>query len=342
MTEKENQYYLNKRMNFSINQFNRLLYHLINVRNDVFPPMIKCKPCTILCFHGIDELGNTRINSRFISAAKFDKFISLLKGFGQFISISNVFSQNYSTSVPAFCLTFDDGYQCILTHLLPFLQKHSIPASVYISPTIAIGLDMLWPDLLDLGSYLNHNSFNIDNEVFYWSGKKGYKSQSSGLYLKQLLIGKNWNYIQKLYDLIPGRNKIRAREDLAIYWKLLNSDEIRTLSLSPLITIGSHGLTHINLATLPHENAMFELEKSKFFLENCIQKTVNELAYPFGYYTTYLLEDAFKLGFHKQLVTDASPADLSPYPFCLPRFVTNPHISNLNVLYWMTKGRYSV
>ncbi len=36
MTEKENQYYLNKRMNFSINQFNRLLYHLINVRNDVF------------------------------------------------------------------------------------------------------------------------------------------------------------------------------------------------------------------------------------------------------------------------------------------------------------------
>jgi len=64
----------------------------------------------------------------------------------------------------------------------------------------------------------------------------------------------------------------------------LNDEQVKFLADSGLIEIGSHTMTHANLAKLNDEECLAELIQSKQALECLIKKTVNSFAYPFGIY----------------------------------------------------------
>ena len=64
--------------------------------------------------------------------------------------------------------------------------------------------------------------------------------------------------------------------------QLLTSEEIAKLSRDPLVTIGSHGMTHRKLARQSIQDAENEIALSRVLLEKTIGKAVDFFAYPKG------------------------------------------------------------
>jgi peptidoglycan/xylan/chitin deacetylase (PgdA/CDA1 family) len=101
------------------------------------------------------------------------------------------------------------------------------------------------------------------------------------------------------------RKDFRDDRDLLDYWKLMNRDQIEQVSTSKFVAIGSHGYYHNNLGVLPVNIALNEVETSKKYLEDIIQKPLISIAYPDGSYNNKLLEETKRLGIHIQFLYGA-------------------------------------
>ncbi len=99
---------------------------------------------------------------------------------------------------------------------------------------------------------------------------------------------------------------------------VLSWEEIEYLSKDPLITFGSHGLTHISCGDLTKEKTISYLKESKEELEKHLQKSIDYFAYPYGqlkdigFATPELLEE---LGFKAAVTTlwKRNNRNISPY-----------------------------
>ena len=73
----------------------------------------------------------------------FEKQLSYLKNFGDFISIDEVIEMlNEGSKIRGryFCLSFDDGYRCCYTNMMDIISNMKIPAIIYL-PTDFINLN---------------------------------------------------------------------------------------------------------------------------------------------------------------------------------------------------------
>jgi len=62
----------------------------------------------------------------------------------------------------------------------------------------------------------------------------------------------------------------------------LNEAELRALSANPLVSIGSHGVTHLPLTECDDRELQNELESSKHYLEDLTGKEITMISYPHG------------------------------------------------------------
>jgi peptidoglycan/xylan/chitin deacetylase (PgdA/CDA1 family) len=62
----------------------------------------------------------------------------------------------------------------------------------------------------------------------------------------------------------------------------LSPEELRELSNSPLVTIGSHGVTHIPLTQCNDHDLHSELNSSKRYLEDLTGREITAISYPHG------------------------------------------------------------
>lgn len=83
----------------------------------------------------------------------------------------------------------------------------------------------------------------------------------------------------------------------------LKDDQVKFLADSGLVEIGSHTMTHANLAKLNDEECFTELVQSKHALEFLTQKSVNSFAYPFGIYTERDVQIAKQVGYSNAVTT---------------------------------------
>lgn len=74
-------------------------------------------------------------------------------------------------------------------------------------------------------------------------------------------------------------------EELVREWYAsLRPEELSACARSPLITVGSHSVSHPSLVLCSGDRLQFELEASRRFLEEISGKPVNFFAYPLGHY----------------------------------------------------------
>ncbi|WP_404798910.1 polysaccharide deacetylase family protein [Acinetobacter thermotolerans] len=83
----------------------------------------------------------------------------------------------------------------------------------------------------------------------------------------------------------------------------LNDVQVKQLSDSGLIEIGSHTMTHANLSKLEDVVCLKELTESKYQLEALIAKPVTSFAYPFGIYTQRDVQLAKQAGYSNAVTT---------------------------------------
>lgn len=83
-----------------------------------------------------------------------------------------------------------------------------------------------------------------------------------------------------------------------------NADIIKELDESGLVEFGSHTHYHEYLTRVDISDATIELEKSKEYLENLLDKEINIIAYPFGLYNDEIVKAAEDLGYRTGLTID--------------------------------------
>ena len=160
--------------------------------------------------------------------------------------------------------------------------------------------------------------------------------------LAEILRGYGFAEKQKMMELLEQSSLFAKKTSgLEDYWLQMSVDELQLAAASPLITIGGHGFYHNDLARLPVTEIRNELQRSKAFLEEVIQKPVTQLAFPYGSYSEDTVTEALATGYEQLFATG----------FLLPasyhnnamreRMGVNPYISTYNQMHAIITGKYA-
>lgn len=278
----------------------------------------------ILIYHGIDLSGQTEINSRFISVAEFEKHLNWLKNSCEVVSLEDYFKGVRHPDKLTVAITFDDGYKNNFTLALPLLQQYQLPATFFVTTSPLEGLNILWPDLLDMAGFYLNVELVYKDEKFKYSRHKGYISITNGSNLKSLLMKADLNSIRTFIRNHHFLLKEIQSEDCKLYWELMNEDELNAASKSPYITLGSHSVVHSSMTKITSAEAREELVNSRAKLMGISGLPVTSFAFPFGDYTPELVEMAISVGYEQVACVDYRFDSQSNL---YDRFGINPHIS---------------
>ena len=140
---------------------------------------------------------------------------------------------------------------------------------------------------------------------------------------------KNLSYqqLEGLYKVFERDWKNLPLEPYKECWQLMSLEQIKEIADHPLFTIGSHAETHVNLTKISIDAAKKEIISSKRQLEMICNKSIEEFAFPFGYYTKELAAYCLEIGYKKILLIDYNTRDDKKNLAYQNRFVMNPYIS---------------
>ncbi|HAN32305.1 MAG TPA: hypothetical protein DCQ06_11975 [Myxococcales bacterium] len=222
-------------------------------------------------------------------------------------------------------ISFDDGYRNNLLYALPILRRLEIPATLFVTTLKSTQYEMLWPDYLDVATYLSTKPIVVAGRTYV--KRRGVYVDDDGLSLKERCKSQGWSLSRLIYDAFPEAMNHRAWSDLKDYWQLLDADELRQLAAEKLIDIGLHGHFHQHLGRCSVEQAQQSLTESKAILEGWIGRPVSALAYPDGSYSRPLLSVAQSLGLTEQYAVQYLHHDDRADTRILERLTINPFVS---------------
>jgi peptidoglycan/xylan/chitin deacetylase (PgdA/CDA1 family) len=181
------------------------------------------------------------------------------------------------------CFTFDDGYADNYRHALPIFRKYAAPMAVYVATgLLARSIFYWWAAVEQL--VLRHDEIDVDLPDDAGGARR----------LRARTLAEKRSVNQSLNEWghanLP-RHEAALRALLARYGidpaALLDTDalsvqQLADLSRDPLVTIGSHCMSHRRLSALPEAEMREELGASRRILEAATGREVRHVAYPYG------------------------------------------------------------
>ena len=177
--------------------------------------------------------------------------------------------------------TFDDGWKDNLTYALPIFEKYNVPFALFLT-TGYINREMVfWGYLLeDLILSKNHICFS-HNGIEYSYITISMEEKINAFYqikkiLREFTKEISLTKLKGLFDL--SEDEIyELTQNLMLNW-----EQVDELSKSPLITFGSHSISHSVLRNLSDKEVFYEIDKSVNIIEERTKRKINYFAYPFG------------------------------------------------------------
>lgn len=206
-------------------------------------------------------------------------------------------------------ITFDDGYADNLWNAQPLLEKHGIPATVFVtSGFIGSDREFWWDDLERLlllpDELPDQLELIIKEEKRNWDLTRGIANRPGQGYETNL---KPWNVtltsdpgpqyavyrdLHRLLKPLPHEQQESILSTLAQWagvartgretYRPLTLGELRELDRGDLIEVGAHTITHTMLSMQPVEVQREEITRSREWLEEVLGHQVQSFSYPFG------------------------------------------------------------
>lgn len=284
----------------------------------LFPPGRWAK-LTILKYHQIlaqpDQLfpGEPDV-------ACFDWQMQTLKRYFNVFTLGDAISLFKQGKLPSrsVCVSFDDGYADNYTLALPILQKHQIPATVFVATGLLNG-GVMWNDaVVNAIRRCPKTELDLSSLAFPHFYLNDFSQRRDAI---AALLPR-----YKRMDPSQRREKIQALQDICAVAPpahlMMTDTQLKALYHAG-IEIGGHTQNHPVLSRIELTKARAEIGAGKEYLENITGGKVTVFAYPYGVPgEDYLPEhvDLLKsLGFSGAVSTSWGVAKAGHDPYQLPR-----------------------
>ncbi|HEX8169925.1 MAG TPA: polysaccharide deacetylase family protein [Thermoanaerobaculia bacterium] len=246
---------------------------------------------TCLMYHRISPGGaaDATIRTRFqpnlslyVSEQEFEKQIAFLARRHRCVSIEEAVDGLLRGNLPprTVVITFDDGYRDNLL-ALPALERHRVPATIYVTSGAVGAPRPLWWDEQEL--FLA----TLERVRVEWRGEELRWDLSTPERKEQAF--REWN---RLFKRMTPREQNEFMELLREAARdamrgdgpspFLTWDDVRMLDKHPLITIGAHSVDHSVLSQLTVEELQAQIVDSRNALAEALGHSIDHFAYPFG------------------------------------------------------------
>jgi peptidoglycan/xylan/chitin deacetylase (PgdA/CDA1 family)/SAM-dependent methyltransferase len=283
-----------------------------------------------------------------VSPEHFEGHLQRIREWGTPLQLDELLDRLTSGTLPpnAVALTFDDGYEAVLSQARPLLEQYEVPATIFL-PTAALdqAREFWWDELerifLQPGNLPRILELEINQHHFRWDlGEAALYTQEAferngSWRAGQPAPGPRQLLYTTLWELLHPSDVLVIKEvlDKILEWaslppavrathRALTWGEVAALKDDPWIRFGSHGVTHSSLASLPIEDQNHELRQSKSSIQAVTDRPVTSLAYPYGNANDYSNQTAGlagAAGYKIALINSPGVVDQNVDPFYLPR-----------------------
>lgn len=300
----------------------------------------------ILMYHRVADLPmDPQLLS--VNPQHFDEHLEILRRYAQPMALKELASALQKDSLPrrGVVLTFDDGYVDNLHYAKPLLERHDIPATVFITAGQIGCRNEFWWDELErlflqpgelpstLSLYIHEDNFRLEMRDAVQYTQADYE-QYQDWHIEQTEDPTPRHQLYRsIYRLLHSMRETErqctiqklqswANQDSAYRpsHRALTAEEIVLLAKEGLIEVGAHTMTHSALASLPSSVQREEIRQSAIYLEEILNHPVDSFAYPHGSYTDETISILKEAGFSCACSSDTAIVSREADVFRLPRF----------------------
>ena len=179
------------------------------------------------------------------------------------------------------CFAFDDGYRDNRDYALPVMREFAAPFTVYVTGDFADGRAGLWWIALERTLTKSDSvKVKIGNHTIEADCRSLTAKEATFIRLRNAIVAAESASVGYAIDRLCRRQFIdyaALTSEFCMSW-----EELKPFSDDPLVTIGSHAVTHGNIARMTADGARQEIFGGRDRIQSAIQKPVLHMAYPYG------------------------------------------------------------
>jgi peptidoglycan/xylan/chitin deacetylase (PgdA/CDA1 family) len=257
-------------------------YQLYSVPGSRWPKLrrVSGSKFAILCYHRVGTEG-VPLFSR-LEPSVFAVQMRFLKQYYRLVPLSQLCSelQEARHVKPTLAITFDDGYRDLYTHAYPVLQKYQIPATIYLIGNSMRTGEAPWYDRIFAAlSAVGGPAI----EIALGARRRFALSSSS------TRAAAAWEIVCYLRSIADAERRVWCAEferqvqvpEKELQNRMLSWEQVREMKCGG-VCFGAHTMSHPSVSRLAPSELEEELGQSKRVLEEGLESTIDDFAYPFG------------------------------------------------------------
>lgn len=270
----------------------------------------------VLNYHRITTVRDWDPWSLAVSPTRFAEQLEVLNARADVVPLREAMSRAVRRwSRPVVVLTFDDGYADAVHAALPALEFADAPATFFVVSSMVGVSSSYWWDRL---AFIVERDPRLIYEVVKGEPLDARTDQFRAL---QAIHSALWvrSVAERESILATCLTSCTSCEPTTL-GRPLDEHELATLSRSRLVEIGAHTVTHPHLPSLSAREQYDELVSCRKALEDLVDKSVVNFAYPYGALDRSTPALVMEAGYALACTTHPEVALRSGNPFLIPRF----------------------
>jgi peptidoglycan/xylan/chitin deacetylase (PgdA/CDA1 family) len=234
----------------------------------------------MLCYHRVGQGGVPLFSG--LPALVFEAQMNYLRRHYRVVPLYQALSEmsDRRSAAPTVVVTFDDGYADLYTHAFPVLQRHEIPAMIFLTVGAIESGEVAWYDRVFVAFQAAHGALlelPTNPPLIMSLGTPEERLHSAVKFIslmRKLPAAEQRACCTKLESIVSLPRK-------SIADRMLSWEQIRHMQAGG-VSFGAHTMTHPVVSRLTEQELYWELGESKRILEDRLQRPVLDFAFPFG------------------------------------------------------------